>query len=58
MLNTLLFIGRPARGHLQGIIMVLAAIGVITIVLYIWKLPPFDAGLQQTDNAYVRGEPR
>ena len=45
----------PPRGRLQGIIMVLAAIGVITIVLYIWKLPPFDAGLQQTDNAYVRG---
>src|SRR6266699_1877601 len=25
------------------------------VVLYAWKLPPFETSIEQTDNAYVRG---
>lgn len=34
---------------------VLAAIGGVLLVLFAWRLPPFDTGAQSTDNAYVRG---
>lgn len=34
---------------------VLAAIGGVLLVLFAWRLPPFDTGVQSTDNAYVRG---
>lgn len=33
----------------------LAAIGGVLLVLFAWRLPPFDTGVQSTDNAYVRG---
>jgi multidrug resistance efflux pump len=32
-----------------------AAIGGVLLVLFAWRLPPFDTGVQSTDNAYVRG---
>ncbi|KRB50648.1 hemolysin secretion protein D [Phenylobacterium sp. Root700] len=34
---------------------VAAAIGGVLLVLFAWRLPPFDTGAQSTDNAYVRG---
>lgn len=34
---------------------VAAAIGGVLLVLFAWRLPPFDRGVQSTDNAYVRG---
>ena len=34
---------------------VAAAIGGVLLVLFAWRLPPFDTGIQSTDNAYVRG---
>ena len=33
----------------------IGAIGVV-LVLYAWRLPPFDSSMQSTDNAYVRGQ--
>ena len=33
----------------------IGAIGVV-LVLYAWRLPPFDSSVQSTDNAYVRGQ--
>ena len=35
---------------------VAAAIGGVLLVLFAWRLPPFDTGIQSTDNAYVRGD--
>jgi multidrug resistance efflux pump len=32
-----------------------AAVGGVLLVLFAWRLPPFDSGVQSTDNAYVRG---
>lgn len=34
---------------------VAAAIGGVLLVLFAWRLPPFDSAIQSTDNAYVRG---
>lgn len=34
---------------------VLLAIVVVLVLLAAWQLPPFGRGMQQTDNAYVRG---
>jgi multidrug resistance efflux pump len=34
---------------------VLLAVVVVLVVLAAWKLPPFGRGMQETDNAYVRG---
>jgi len=34
---------------------ILIAIAVVLILLAAWQLPPFGGGMQQTDNAYVRG---
>ena len=34
---------------------ILLAIAVVLVLLAAWQLPPFGRGLQQTDNAYVRG---
>ena len=32
-----------------------AAVGGVLLVLFAWKLPPFNSSVQSTDNAYVRG---
>lgn len=34
---------------------VIAALGGVLLVLFAWRLPPFNTGEQSTDNAYVRG---
>lgn len=33
----------------------IAALGGVLLVLFAWRLPPFNTGEQSTDNAYVRG---
>ncbi|MYZ48781.1 HlyD family secretion protein [Propylenella binzhouense] len=35
--------------------LLLGAAGV-TLVLYVWQLPPFTSSVETTDNAYVRGQ--
>ncbi|MBU2031254.1 MAG: HlyD family secretion protein [Alphaproteobacteria bacterium] len=44
---------KPSRATLISL-----AVGLVAIlaVLYAWRLPPFVSGLEQTENAYVRGE--
>lgn len=32
-----------------------AGVAGVLIVLYAWQLPPFESSVEQTDNAYVRG---
>lgn len=32
-----------------------AGIAGVLVILYAWKLPPFESSVEQTDNAYVRG---
>jgi multidrug resistance efflux pump len=50
----------PAAASKPRVLVVLTLIGVallgILIVLYAWRLPPFDSSVQHTDNAYVRGQ--
>ena len=36
-------------------LVVLAGIAGVLVVLYAWKLPPFETSIERTDNAYVRG---
>ena len=47
---------RPAP-HRSWVIaaVILIAIVVVLVLLAAWQLPPFGLGMQQTDNAYVRG---
>src|SRR5262244_508157 len=47
---------RPAP-HRSWVIaaVILVAIVVVLVLLAAWQLPPFGRGMQQTDNAYVRG---
>jgi len=47
---------RPAP-HRSWVIaaVILIAIALVLILLSAWQLPPFGRGMQQTDNAYVRG---
>jgi multidrug resistance efflux pump len=46
----------PKRRVLFGVILGLIAIFGVVLVLYAWKLPPFTGAVQQTDNAFVRGQ--
>jgi multidrug resistance efflux pump len=32
-----------------------AGLAGVLVVLYAWRLPPFETSIEQTDNAYVRG---
>ncbi|MDB5458186.1 MAG: secretion protein HlyD family protein [Caulobacter sp.] len=34
---------------------IVAGLGGVLLVLFAWRLPPFDSTVQSTDNAYVRG---
>lgn len=45
----------PRPWSRAAIPIVAAAIGGVLLVLFAWRLPPFDTGVQSTDNAYVRG---
>ncbi|MGP5118494.1 HlyD family secretion protein [Psychrobacter alimentarius] len=38
-----------------GLLVLLIIIGV-TLILYAWKLPPFTPTIQQTNNAFVKGQ--
>lgn len=38
-----------------GLLILLIVIGV-ALILYAWKLPPFTPTVQQTDNAFVKGQ--
>ncbi|MFT0772528.1 HlyD family secretion protein [Psychrobacter nivimaris] len=38
-----------------GLLILLIVIGV-TLILYAWKLPPFTPTVQQTNNAFVKGQ--
>ncbi len=38
-----------------GLLVLLIVIGV-TLILYAWKLPPFTPTIQQTNNAFVKGQ--
>lgn len=47
---------RPARRRpLMVLVTCILAIIALLLVLAAWSLPPFSAGSQSTDNAYVRG---
>jgi len=50
------FTWRP-RPHRPWVIaaVILIAIVIVLLLLAAWQLPPFGRGMQQTDNAYVRG---
>ena len=37
------------------VIAVLAGIAGVMLVLYAWRLPPFETSVETTDNAYVQG---
>ena len=39
----------------MGFLILLIFIGVV-LILYAWKLPPFTPAVQQTNNAFVRGQ--
>lgn len=41
---------------LASVFAVLAGVVGIVVVLYAWRLPPFNDGTQITDNAYVSGQ--
>jgi len=45
-----------ATHFLRSVIIICIGILGAGIVLYAWQLPPFDRGIETTDNAYVRGQ--
>ena len=46
----------PARSSLATVLILLALVAAITAILYAWQLPPFGGRIEQTDDAYVRGQ--
>ncbi|MDW6020487.1 HlyD family secretion protein [Mesorhizobium sp. BAC0120] len=40
---------------LSTYVALVAAIAGVMLILYAWRLPPFQTTVEQTDNAYVRG---
>jgi multidrug resistance efflux pump len=46
---------RPRLWSRAAVPIVVAALGGVLLVLYAWKLPPFEGSVQSTENAYVRG---
>ncbi|KQM64905.1 secretion protein HlyD [Sphingomonas sp. Leaf17] len=47
---------RPAPRHpVAGVVIILIAIAALLAIAAAWKLPPFGAGDEVTQNAYVRG---
>ncbi|HEV7323155.1 MAG TPA: HlyD family secretion protein [Ensifer sp.] len=38
-----------------ALVVLLAGLGGIALVLYAWRLPPFQSSVEMTENAYVRG---
>jgi len=45
----------PRPGRTTLIVILLFVLVGVAAVLAAWRLPPFNSGLQSTDNAYVRG---
>jgi multidrug resistance efflux pump len=48
--------GRPGTRILWTALIVLAAVAGVTLVLYAWRLPPFQSRMERTEDAYVRGQ--
>lgn len=47
---------RPSPRHpVAGVVIILIAIAAFLAIAAAWKLPPFGAGAEVTQNAYVRG---
>ena len=46
----------PKKRVMFAVVLGVAAVVGILLVLFAWKLPPFTGAIQQTDNAYVRGQ--
>ena len=47
---------RPqAKGPRTRILIFALVAGACLLILYAWRLPPFDSAIEETDNAYVRG---
>jgi len=46
----------PKKRVLFTVVLVVAAVIGIGLILWAWRLPPFQSGVEHTDNAYVRGQ--
>lgn len=46
----------PKKTHLKNAVLIAVGLVAIALVLYAWKLPPFQSAVVSTDNAYVRGQ--
>ena len=46
----------PKKTRLKSAILIASGLVAIGLVLYAWKLPPFQSAVVRTDNAYVRGQ--
>lgn len=46
----------PRKRILFGVVMAALALVGIALIMKAWALPPFNTGVQHTDNAYVRGQ--
>ena len=46
----------PKKHRLSMVIFIIALIFAISVVFYIWRLPPFSLNTVYTNNAYVRGQ--
>jgi multidrug resistance efflux pump len=46
----------PALGRLNLLLVVLLLAAAVAAILYAWHLPPFGGRVEQTDDAYVRGQ--
>ena len=46
----------PKKTRLKSAILIAIGLVAIGLVLYAWKLPPFQSAVVRTDNAYVRGQ--
>ena len=46
----------PKKTRLKSAVLIAIGLVAISLVLYAWKLPPFQSAVVSTDNAYVRGQ--
>ena len=45
----------PPKGIRSRLLIAASVAGAVFTILYAWQLPPFDNGVEETNNAYVRG---
>ena len=45
----------PAKGRTTSTLILALVAAACLLILYAWRLPPFDSAIEETDNAYVRG---